>query len=408
MGTRADDRDGSCREVAKGKHAGKWRVQHTLEDQFGRKTRLSRIFPTKAEGKDFLRSLRRGVRIEEVQRRRELTLGSWFDWLAEHDWPDSLAETTIAARKARFKKYVRKEWGGVAMERLDPIAIKAFYVRLAADGVGQPTLLELKRDLVRVFNQAIKPYHRVPWHCGNPFSLHVAAPPRRDAVALSPEEAARAIRCARLAPRERAMLATFLLAGLRLGEQMALTRGQLRFDQGLIAVDRAVRINPRRGQSVGPPKGGKPRAAVMCPTLAAALREVAGDLAEDACVWPCEDRDEPRLKRNVYRTWKGIVEKAGLPPDMSPHDCRLTHVNWIEKLLPEVSPTTLKEHVGHASGRTVTEINYTRPLTPAQDILRNGIERLISAEDIRRSPERREETVEPPITRDQWVSILEA
>ncbi len=70
MGKRADDRDGSCREVLAGKHAGKWRVQHTFEDEFGCKTRLSRLFATKAEGKDFLRELRRGVRIEAVQRKR--------------------------------------------------------------------------------------------------------------------------------------------------------------------------------------------------------------------------------------------------------------------------------------------------------------------------------------------------
>jgi hypothetical protein len=61
---------------------------------------------------------------------------------------------------------------------------------------------------------------------------------------------------------------------------------------------------------------------------------------------------------------------------MTPRDCRLTHINWIEKLLPEVSPTTLKEHVGHAA-EGVTQVNYTRPITPAQEILRAGIERLI-------------------------------
>ncbi len=380
MGLRADNRDGSCREVLTGKNAGKWRVQHTVEDEFGRKTRISRLFSTKTEGKDFLRELRRSVRIEEVQRKRELTLGAWFEWLAEHDWADTLADTTVAARTSRFRKYVRKEWSGVALERLDPVAIKAFYARLLEDGVGRATVLELKRDLVLVFNQAIKPYHRVPWHCGNPSELHVAAPPHRDAAALAPDEARAAITCGALSPKERAMLATFLLAGVRLSEQMALTRGQLQFDKGLIVVDRAVRMNRSRGQTVGLPKGDKKRLAVMCPTLHAVLCEATGEMPPEAHVWPCDDGDRPRLKRNVYRTWKGILEKTGLPTGMSPHDCRLTHVNWIEKLLPEVSPTTLKEHVGHASGRTVTEINYTRPLTPAQDILRNGIERLISSE----------------------------
>jgi len=375
---RADNKDGSCREILTGKLAGKWRVQFLHEDEFGRKDRLSRVFPTKTEAKDFLRELRRGAKVEAAKRKKELTLGTWFDWLVENDFPETLAASTVSARAGRFEKYVRAEWGDVALARLDPLAIKAFYRELREDGVGQATVLELKRDLVRVFNLAIKPYHRVPWHFGNPFALPVPTPPRRDAVALTPDEAAAAIRCSELNAKERAMLATFLLAGLRLSEQMALTRGQILFEKGLIVVDRSVKFGPDRGQFIGLPKGGKKRVAVMCLTLKNVLCEAVNDLESGEHVWPKDDKDEPRLKRNVYRTWAAIVEKTGLPPDMSPHDCRLSHINWIEKLLPEVSPTTLKEHVGHASGRTVTEINYTRPLTPAQDILRNGIERLIN------------------------------
>jgi hypothetical protein len=61
---------------------------------------------------------------------------------------------------------------------------------------------------------------------------------------------------------------------------------------------------------------------------------------------------------------------------MSPHDCRLSHINWIEKLCPEVSATTLKEHVGHAADG-VTEVNYTRPITPSQALLRESLDRLL-------------------------------
>ena len=174
------------------------------------------------------------------------------------------------------------------------------------------------------------------------------------------------------------MLATFLLAGLRLSEQMALTKGQILFGQNLIFVDRAVKLDSKGGQGIGLPKGDKKRLAVMCPLLKIILCEFAAELTPNEFLWPAEYKNQPRMKRSVYRTWQSILEKTGLPSDMSPHDCRLSHINWIEKLLPEISPTTLKEHVGHASGQTVTEINYTRPLTPAQDILRGGIERLVN------------------------------
>ena len=74
------------------------------------------------------------------------------------------------------------------------------------------------------------------------------------------------------------------------------------------------------------------------------------------------------MKKRFYEFWKATAALAGLPAEMSPHDCRLTHVNLIEKLMPLVSVTTLKEHVGHAA-TGVTEANYTRPISASQKIL---------------------------------------
>jgi len=373
---RADNKDGSCREILSGKLAGKWRVQYAYEDEFGLKHRISRVFPTKTEGKDFLRDLRHGAKVESAQKKKELTLGGWFDWLAANDWPESLDEKTISNRLGRFNKHVRKRFGGVPLTKIDPLVVRAFYRDLRESGVGDATVHAIKANLVRVFNQAVSPYRRVPMSHANPFQLTIQAPALRDAVAITPEQARKALACEALTTKERAMLGAFLYAGLRLGEQMALTRSQLLFDQSLIVVDRAVKLDKKGGQSVGLPKGDKKRVAVMCPTLKALLCELASDLDPADHLWPAEKKNEPRMKRSVYRTWASVLKKTGLPADMSPHDCRLSHINWIEKLLPEVSPTTLKEHVGHASGGTVTEINYTRPLSPAQDILRAGLERL--------------------------------
>lgn len=201
-------------------------------------------------------------------------------------------------------------------------------------------------------------------------------PERREAVALSPEQARKALASKKLDDSRRAMLGVFLLAGLRLGEQMALTRGQLRMEEGLILVDRAVKLDAKSSQSIGLPKGDKVRTAVMCNTLKRLLGPVIEGLSEDELLWPQASENKPRMKALVYATWRRIRKEAGLPEDMSPHDCRLTHINWIEKLCPEVSPTTLKEHVGH-SADGVTEVNYTRPITSAQEKVRSSLDLLI-------------------------------
>ena len=210
----------------------------------------------------------------------------------------------------------------------------------------------------------------------NPFRLPLQSPEKRIAVALTPEEARKALTSEDLDLSRKAMLALFLLGGVRLGEQMAMSCGQLRFEADLIAIDRAVRVEFGGKQSIGLPKGKKTRNAVMCPTLKAILLEHTHGMGPDDLLWPSASENKPRMKKLVYATWRTIIKDAKLPEEMSPHDCRLSHINWIEKLMPEVSQTTLKEHVGHAA-TGVTEANYTRPLTSAQQILRDNLERVV-------------------------------
>ena len=350
-------------------------MQFVQVDVIGRKRRLSRLFPKQSDGKQFLK----GVKSEGASiisgSTSELTLGQWVDWLAENEWPESIAENTLQGRTGRFNKHVRPLWGNVPLTKIDPMAIKAFYRNLKNNAVGVHTIHAIKRDLVRVFNQAISPYKRVPLNWGNPFRLTVETPQLRDAIALTPEQAKKALMSTDLDPERRAMLGLFLLGGVRLSEQMAMTRDQILFDQDLIYVDKAIKIGRNGRQSVGLPKGNKRRLVVMCPTLKRLLKDIGLSMPGDRVIWAAALENKARMKTLAYATWRTVVKDAKLPAEMTPHDCRLTHINWIEKLMPAVSATTLKEHVGH-SADGVTEINYTRPITPAQKILRANLEKV--------------------------------
>lgn len=375
MATRADDKEGSCKEVLKGKHKGKFRVQHTIENETGKKQRLSRIFVTKTEGKEFLRGLKYGDKVEVARQVRGICLGDWFDWLVTEDWEGELSDRTIEGRKQRFNDYAREAFGKTPLTLIDPLKVKAHYKKLLSEGVGKATVVELRSDLVRVFNQGVSPYQRIPMTIANPFRLPVPRPEPRNAVALTPKEVVKAINSKELDTSQRAMLAVFLLGGVRLGEQMAMTRKQLRFDDDLIVIDRAVRISPGGNQTVALPKKDKTRNAVMCSKLKAILWEHAKDMKSDELLWSAATENKPRMKKLVYATWRTIRKGAKLPEAMTPQDCRLTHTNIIEKLMPEVSTTTYKEHVGHASVG-VTEANYTRPLSTAQKILHDSLDRV--------------------------------
>jgi integrase len=375
MATRADNKEGSCKEVTTERHKGKWRVQYSVEYASGKKKRLSRLFATKTEGKQFLRSLKRNAPTEEETTRPQMTLGDWNDWLVETDWEETLAERTIRGRRQRFDDYIRPTFGEIRLSKIDPLRVKTAYKVLLSDGVGKATLVEIRSDLVRVFNQSVSPYQQVPMTVANPFRLTVPRPTPRDAVALTPKEICKAIESKKLDVHRRAMLAVFLLGGVRLGEQMALTRKQLRFDENLIVIDQAVRISHGGRQTIGLPKKDKTRNAVMCLKLKAILWDYAKDMDPEQFLWSALSENKPRMKKLVYATWRTILKDSKLPSAMSPQDCRLTHINIIEKLMPEVSTTTFKEHVGHMAVG-VTEANYTRPLSTAQKILQGSLNRV--------------------------------
>ena len=377
MASRAASGDGSCRLQATGRFAGKWRVQIVVQDAKGAKKRLSRIFDTQREGKAFIRALQRDSDRAMLEATREMTLSQWFNWLADNDWNETLDTKTIKSRLARFKKYVEKEWGSAPLSKIDPLDVKAYYKHLREAGIGQSTREAIKTDLVRAFNQAISPYKRVPTTWGNPFRLPMDSKVPREAVALTPQEAKKALNNKKLDDLQRAMLGVLLLAGLRLSEMMALTKRQLNFNEGLILVDQAVHVDSAGAQTIRLPKGGKKRVAVMCKLLATLLEAVMIDLKDGDFVFTATTQNLPRMKTRVYGTWRKLVKDAGLPQEMSPHDCRLTHINWIEKLMPDVSTTTLKEHVGHA-GSGVTEVNYTRPISNSQKILRSALDKVFS------------------------------
>lgn len=376
MAKRADNKDGSCRVILTGRQKGRWRVQYTVETSTGHNQRLSRIFSTKEEAKDFLRSLQRGTKVETARQTREMTLEEWFDWLITNDFPESLESVTIEQRKRRFRKYTKKHFGNVPLSKIDPMKVRAFYKELRSKGAKESLVISIRADLVRAFNLAIVPYGRIPMTMANPFRLSVPQPKPRNAVALAPKEVKAAIASEKLDLSRRAQLALLLLGGLRLGEMMAMQKSKLRFDENLIDIDEAVKVAFGGRQSIGLPKGDKTRNVVMCQKLKTILLEYTDNLAPEAYLWPKATINEPRMKKQVYEVWKTILTDAELPIDMSPHDCRLTHINIVEKLMPEISSTTQKEHFGHSSAG-VTEVNYTRPLTPAQAIFRDSLDRVL-------------------------------
>lgn len=390
--------EGSIRKRLSGKLAGKWRTQWSYEDPVSRDlVNIDRTFPTQAEAARFLKELKAkvhtGQKVAEATNKRLLTLNAWFDDLAgtqknnfQGRWfEDGMKPQTVSVKVSRYNAHVRKsDLGPMPLQHLDVDMARSFFRAMKEAGKSKATIKDVQGVLVKVLNDAIDTYEKVP-NMRNAFSkVKLEAPDVREAIALAPKDAMAAVR--KLGdPEDQAFLGLFLLAGLRLSEHMAMTKEQVDFERGVIVVDRSVKFGRTGSQEIGLPKGDKTRLVAMCPTLAALLKPVA---SSDALhLFPATTLDQPRMKKLVYATWRRIVKEAGLPAELEPRDCRLSHNSWIEKLCPKVSISTRLEHMGHSvsrsssehKGLTVNVRNYTRFLSGAQDILRKELERVVKA-----------------------------
>ncbi len=390
--------EGSIRKRLSGKLAGKWRVQWSYDDPMSNElTTVDRTFPTQAEAARFLKELKArvhtGQKIREASTKKALTLNAWFDDLAGTSesgyagrWSeDGMKPQTIAAKVSRYNSNVRhSELGSLPVQFIDVDRARAFFRAMKEAGKSKATMKDVQAVLVKVMNDAIDTYEKFP-NLRNAFSkVKLETPEAREAIVVTPENAMKAIRKLE-ALADRAFLGLYFLAGLRLSEQMALTAEQVDFAQGVIVIDRAIKLGPTGRQEVGLPKGDKTRLVALCPTLADLLKPVVGD--SDGYLFSAESADKPKMKKVVYSTWKRILKESELPSDLELRDCRLSHNSWIEKFCPKVSLSTRLEHMGHSvnrnnsehKGLTVNVRNYTRFLSGGLDILRKELERVVKA-----------------------------
>lgn len=392
--------EGSIRKRLSGKLAGKWRVQWSYDDPMTNQlVVIDRTFPTQGQASSSLKELKArvhtGQRIEEANAKRGLTLNAWFDELAGNAengfsgrWSeDGMKLQTIAAKISRYNSNVRRsDLGALPIQQLDVDRARSFFRALKEDDKSKATMKDLQAVLVKVLNDAIDTYEKFP-NLRNPFrKVKLETPEVRDAIVVAPRDAMTAIHNLQM-PADRAFLALYFLAGLRLSEHMAITSEQVDFATGVIIVDRAVKLSPTGRQDIGLPKGDKARLVAMCSTLAELLKPVATD--HDGYLFRADSADKPKMKKAVYSTWKRILKESGLPQELELRDCRLSHNSWIEKLCPKVSLSTRLEHMGHSvnrsdsehKGLTVNVRNYTRFLKQGFDVLREELEHVVSAAD---------------------------
>jgi integrase len=291
-----------------------------------------------------------------AQRQAELHTRSWADpslgrvklseygarWIKEH----RLAERTRDLYKSLFRLHIDPYLGRMALEDVTAEMVRGWRARMRDEGRSESTTAKAYRLLRAIFNAAVDD-GRIK---RNPCRIKGAdrENPAERPVATVGEVFAIADQ---INPRYRAFILTAALASLRWGELVALRRGDIDLDGGLIHIRRAM--SERGGHlEISLPKNNKTRTVAVPGVLIEELRRHLDsvDSHRDALVFTGDRGGTPR--RGNWRAnvkWSALVEKVGLPKGFRFHDLRHTGNHLAAQT--GASTRELMQRMGHSTVR---------------------------------------------------------
>lgn len=367
---------------------GYWCASVTLPERDGKRRRKVVASRRKSEVIDKLRGLRR-----ELDRAGDLptsspTLAKWLDTWLESIAAPRLKPRTLATYRGYITKHIVPEIGSRRLDRLTPAHVRQVHERIVFAGGSSTTALQAHRILAK----ALKDAEREGKVTRNVATLLDA--PRKAVAsrgALTAEQARTLLLSSADDPLEAVHWSLALLAGLRQGERLGLTREAIDLERGVITVswqlqrltwshgcgdktgDRwpcgYARAGSCPGRDVHIPSGQEAvrahgglwltrpksragwRQVPMAPALAEIMKRHLEQTADgDEGLVLVDDYGHPRDPSRDSAAWHKALAKAGLP-SVPLHSARHTTATLLFEL--GVDERTRVAILGHSSA-TVT------------------------------------------------------
>ena len=274
--------------------------------------------------------------------------------------------------------------GRVRLAKLTPQHVHSLVNQKVREGRLSPRTIQYMHSVLRAaLNQAVR------WQMVHYNAAAMVSPPRgarREAMALSPEEARRLLDAAR-GDRLEALYSVALALGLRQGEALGLKWGDIDLDSGMLRVRRASQRIPHQGTQLVETKTARSRRTlIMPPIVISALRAhrarqvmerlAAGERWADLdLVFPSKRgtlADGPNITHRFHR----LLKRAELPA-MRFHDLRHACASLL--LVQGVHPRVVMETLGH-SQISLTMNTYSHVLPAMQREAAARLDELLTGE----------------------------
>jgi len=367
-----------------------WRVRWRDGD-----AQRSRDFDRKRDAEAFDAEIRRRQRLGDLallDAGREPLADFAREWWRLYAEPN-LARKTLQVYADLWDRHVLPRLGHIELRRITPELLEAFQADLRATGVGEPTILKTLSLLQGILRRAVV-WRRI---AGNPVAAIKKPSQRRKRsvrpIAPATVEAIRAslLRSERLG--DATLVSVLAYAGLRPGEALALTWGDVR--ERTILVERSLALGELKET-----KTGQTRAVQLHAPLAADLAEwrlYCGRPPEDALVFPT--RNGEHWTDWHWRNWrKRVFAPAASDAELStfrPYDLRHSFVSLL--IAEGRSVVEIAKQAGHSPtmalatyGHVIEELEGT-DRRPAEEVIRAARDELVPLMFPQRRPPRRPE-----------------
>ncbi|HXQ44651.1 MAG TPA: site-specific integrase [Acidimicrobiales bacterium] len=265
---------------------------------------------------------------------------------AEH-WLDHrvLRPRTVELYRGLLDRYVLPSLGEVQLGKLTPLTVRGWHSRMAKAGKPGPiTIAKAYRLLKTICSTAVADELLVR----NPCNVKGAAVERsKERPVLSVAQIDALV--GSIDPRYKGMVLLGSWCGLRLGELLALTRGDIDLVNGLIYVTKSAAELKSGERVVGPPKtaAGIRKVAIpphVLPAVEAHLDEFTGPDSADLVF--VGTKGQAVRRASLYTAWLAAVNGAGLE---GTHFHDLRHTGATLAAMTGASTKELMSRLGHAS-----------------------------------------------------------
>ena len=317
---------------------------------------------TKEEARKALREARSGADQGLIFDATRLTVAEYLDRWFMDSVQCSVRRSTYESYRRQARRYITPAVGCVGLKALTPAHVQGLYREMQERGLSAQTVEYTHAVLHRALKQAVR-WGLVPRNVCD--AVDVPQVRREEMQPLTPEQARRFLEAAR-GERLEALYVVAIYAGLRPGELLALGWEDVDLDRGVLQVRRAL----SDGEFATPKtKRSRRRIDLSAGSIAALKRHRVRQLEErmaraglwqdHGLVFP-SSVGTPLSHRNVVRSFKAVLRRAGLPTAIRLYDLRHTCATLL--LCRNVHPKYVQELLGHASiAQTLDTYSHVLP-----------------------------------------------